>query len=144
VSAVDRNRRAELLAAADRASLLEVADACLAGTGQPQLGGPPEVGVVVMTVREPVESTRFHLGEVLVTRSEVEHRGRRGWSMRLGNDRPAALAAAICDAEAEASGPQLDRIDQLCRSTEQRMMAERAGEWDELEPTIVRFEEMGE
>jgi alpha-D-ribose 1-methylphosphonate 5-triphosphate synthase subunit PhnG len=121
-----------------------VADACLAASGPPQLVAPPEAGVVVMTVREPVESTRFHLGEVLVTSSTVEHRGQRGWSMRMGDDRAAALAAAICDAEAEAGGPQRGAIDELCRSTEARLAAERANEWADLAPTVVRFEEMGE
>lgn len=100
--------------------------------------------MVMMTVREPVEATRFHLGEVLVTRAEVEHRAARGWSMRMGDDPEAALAAAVCDAEIEADGPGRSAIEALCTDTEARLVAERAAEWSELAPTMVDFEEMTE
>ncbi len=93
--AIDRRRRSELLAIAEARSLLDLADACLEGTDVPELIAGPDVGMVVMTVREPVEATRFHLGEVLVTRAEVEHRGQRGWSMRMGDDRAGALRADL-------------------------------------------------
>ncbi|MEL6983815.1 MAG: phosphonate C-P lyase system protein PhnG [Actinomycetota bacterium] len=139
-----RARRCELLASADRQDLLDVADACLADVEPPSSVIGPEVGTVVLTVREPVETSRFQLADVLVTRSEVIHRGAPGWAMRLGDDRPAALAAAICDAESAAAGPASDRVDALCQTTEQRLAAERQQEWDQLRPTIVTFEEMGE
>lgn len=139
-----RARRCELLASADRQELLDVADACLADAEAPSSVVGPEVGTVVLTVREPVESSRFQLADVLVTRSEVIHRGVPGWAMRLGDDRPAALAAAICDAESVAAGPVGDRVEALCRSTEQRLARQRQEEWDQLRPTIVTFEEMGE
>ncbi len=141
---LNRARRAELLAAADLTPLLAVADRCLDDAGPPVFVSGPDVGMVMMTVREPVEATRFHLGEVLVTRSEVEHRGVRGWSMRMGDDKPGALAAAICDAEAAAGGDRTTEIDELCTATDARLAAERASEWQTLEPTIVRFEEMSE
>lgn len=137
-----RHRRTELLALADRAELLTLADHCLESADPPELLSGPEVGTVVLTVREPVESIRFHLGDVLVTRSEVQHRGARGWSMRMGSDRAACLAAAICDAEAEANGPGTNAIAELCHRTEQRLTFERQQEWAMLETTIVRFEEM--
>lgn len=139
-----RSQRAALLAAADVAPLLDVADRCLADAGPPVFVTGPDVGMVMMTVREPVEATRFHLGEVLVTRSEVEHRGTRGWSMRMGNDAAGAVAAAICDAEAAAGGSLLAEIDELCTATRSRLDGQRAAEWNSLEPTVVRFEEMGE
>ncbi|MGF1599488.1 MAG: phosphonate C-P lyase system protein PhnG [Acidimicrobiales bacterium] len=141
---LDRERRTELLAAADAEALVAVADACLEGADEPEIVTGPEVGMVVLTVREPVEATRFHLGEVLVTRAEVVHRGRRGWSMRMGEDRPGALAAAICDAEVEAGGPQAPAVDRLCGETDHGLADARTREWVDLAPTIVRFEEMGE
>lgn len=143
-AADERARRCELLAAADHQPLLEVADACLADVEPPQAVFGPEVGAVVLTVREPVEATRFQLADVLVTRSEVLHRGAQGWSMRMGDDRAGALAAAICDAEVEADGPGRARVDRLCRLTAERLDRARRREWDELRPTIVNFEEMGE
>ena len=135
-------RRSELLAASDRDALLDLADRCLEGEPEPALIVGPEVGTVVLTVREPVEATRLHLGDVLVTRSEVEHRGRRGWALRMGDDRAAALAAAICDAEASAAGPLAAEVDTLCRHTEAEVARARAAEWNELSPTIVEFQEM--
>lgn len=135
-------RRCELLASADRQQLLAVADACLDGQPAPEIILAPQVGSIVLTVREPVEATRFHLGDVLVTRAEVEHRGERGWSMLMGADEPAALAAAICAAEAQADGPAAQRIDELCAHTERTLNRERAAEWEELTPTIVSFKEL--
>jgi alpha-D-ribose 1-methylphosphonate 5-triphosphate synthase subunit PhnG len=129
-----RTRRAELLAATNRDDLVDLAERCL-------IAGP-DVGMVVLTAREPVESTRFHLGEVLVTRTEVGHRGERGWSMFMGDDRPASLAAAILDAEVAARGPLAAAVEDLCQATELALVARRAEEWAELEPTVVSFEEV--
>ncbi len=130
------------MAAAERPRLLEVADICLADAGPPVVISGPAVGMVMMTVREPVESTRFHLAEVLVTKAEVDHRGHRGWSMRMGDDRLAALAAAVCDAEAAADGRCKVFIDELCATTETKLERQRRAEWNDLQPTIVRFEEL--
>lgn len=139
---LSREQRTELLAAAPPEPLVALADACLASAGWPAIIRPPEVGMVMLTVREPVEHTRFHLAEVLVTQAELEHRGQRGWSMRLGDDTAAALAAAVCDAEVEASGPCAAQVEQLCRTTARRLAEERATEWAEIAPTIVAFEEL--
>lgn len=135
-------RRAELLAAAPASELVPLADRILDAGAEPSMLGEPEVGMVVLQVREPVASERFHLGEVLVARAEVELRGRQGWSMRLGDDHLAALAGAVCDAEAESGGPLAADVDTLCARTEaaEREAAER--EWAELAPTEVRFEEL--
>lgn len=100
-----RSSRAAMLAQADPEALADVADECLATAPSPEIHHGPDVGTVVLTVREPVETTRFHLGEVLVTRCQLEHRGVTAWAMRMGDDRAATLAAAICDAEVEADGP---------------------------------------
>lgn len=142
--AADRSReaRAELLARADRGEAIELADRCLDGTPEPRVLRGPEVGMVMLTVREPVEATRFHLGEVLVTTCEVEHRGSRGWVMRMGDDRHAALAAAVLDAEAVAGGPLADEVEALCSRTADCVARERAREWADVCPTIVDFEEM--
>ena len=134
--------RAAMLAQADPEALAGVADECLATAPSPEIHHGPDVGTVVLTVREPVETTRFHLGEVLVTRCQLEHRGVTAWAMRMGDDRAATLAAAICDAEAEADGPAADAVERLVAATRAHLDAERAEEWTELEPTIVAFEEM--
>ncbi len=138
-----RRRRAELLSAAEAAPLQALAERCLADGTQPEPMLGPDVGMVTLQVREPVEATRFLLGDVLATRCELRFRGARGWSMRLGDDRPTALAAAICDAEAEAGGPLRAEIEALCHRTEQEQAEARRREWEALAPTVVSFEEMG-
>ena len=134
--------RAELLAVAEAEDVVALAEACLAEFGDPVVLASPEVGLVVMQVREPVCSERFHLGEVVVTRAEVEIAGARGWAMRLGNDRVATLAAAVCDAVAAAGGALAADVDRLCAATERRRAERQAAEWDQIAPTIVSFEEL--
>ena len=141
-TANNRTRLGELLAASDPARLIDLAERALDAAGEPVLIRGPETGSLVMTVREPVESTRFQLGDVLVTHVELEHRGERGWAMRLGDDQIATLAAAICDAEAASHGPSRDEILALAGTTERELAAARRREWAELEPTTVAFEEM--
>ena len=137
-----RDRRTELLAVADRSALLDLADRCLARGPKPVIVSPPTTGMVLLEVREPVEHLRFHLGDVVVTRAEVAVHGARGWSMRLGDDRKATLAAAICDAEAEGGGSFTDRVVALCEETAAQQRRAQTEEWDELAPTEVSFEEL--
>jgi alpha-D-ribose 1-methylphosphonate 5-triphosphate synthase subunit PhnG len=135
-------RRAELLAATDAAPLVALAERCLEDGDDPVVVRGPEVGMVMLTVREPVARERFHLAEVLVTRAEVELDGVRGWSMRPGDDRVATLAAAVLDAEVEAGRPLAGAVLELCAVTERARAAADAAEWAELEPTAVAFEEL--
>lgn len=141
---LSRAERCELLATAPTQRLLDVADSCLDGAPPIDVVTGPEVGTVLMTVREPIEASRFHLGDVLVTRTTVDHRSARGWAMRMGDDRAGSLAAAICDAEVEAGGHNAAAVEALCRDVAEQHRAERAAEWQQLEGTVVRFEEMGE
>jgi alpha-D-ribose 1-methylphosphonate 5-triphosphate synthase subunit PhnG len=136
------NERAELLAVADAEVVVALAESCLAEFGDPVLLAPPEVGLVVMQVREPVCAERFHLGEVVVTRAEVEIAGARGWAMRLGDERVATLAAAVCDAVAAAGGTLAADVEQLCAATQRRRAEREVAEWDAIAPTIVAFEEL--
>lgn len=135
------DRRAELLARAPADAVVALAERCIADVEPTVLSGP-EVGMVMMTVREPVAQERFHLGEVLVTRAEVEVDGIRGWSMRMGDERLATLAAAVLDAEAAAGRPGAADVEELCRLTESLEQDAVDGEWDELGPTRVNFDEI--
>jgi alpha-D-ribose 1-methylphosphonate 5-triphosphate synthase subunit PhnG len=134
-------RRCELLALAGSAELAELADECLAGARVRVLVAP-QVGCVSTQVREPVAGHRFLLGDVLACRAEVELDGRRGWAMRLGEDRAAVLAAAVLDAAAGAGGPAAGRIAELCRRVARRERLALDREWAELAPTVVEFEEL--
>ena len=136
------SRRAELLAVADRHELVALAERCMATEPRPTVVVPPEVGTVVLEVRDPIAHDRFHLSEVLACRAEVVVEGGQGWAVRLGDDRLATLAAALCDAEVEADRALAREVDELCRRTEARVLSERAAEWAELAPTEVTFEEL--
>lgn len=139
---LDRTRRCELLAATPGPTLIALADQVIEDAGPPTVVLAPELGMTMVTVREPVEAIRFHVGEVLVCRAEVDHRGTSGWAMRMGEDRAATLAAALLDAEAAADGPHRAAIDDLCRTTERVLAEDRAREWAELAATTVHFEEL--
>lgn len=136
-----REWRSELLASANAHAIITVAQRCLE-SGDTRLVSEPTVGMVPVSVREPVVGERFILVDVLATRSEVDHRGQRGWAMRLGDDKEATVAAAICDAEAAANGPMTGEIDELCAQTDRLLAESSAAEWAELLPTEVHFEEL--
>ena len=137
-----RTRRSELLARADSEELTLLADELIADHGRPTVTLVPEIGLVMMQVREPVARQRFHLGEVVVTRAEVDWHGVTGWAMRIGTDRSATLAAALCDAAAEIDIRSQDRVDSLCAAVEERERARSDREWSELLTTRVAFEEL--
>lgn len=137
-----REQRCALLAEAERDELVDLADECLADNVAVRVLTGPLVGVVVAQVREPVLAERFLLGDVLACRAEVELAGQRGWSMRLGDDRAATLAAAVLDAEVEAVRPGADQVADLCHTVARRRAEREAAEWAEIAPTIVEFEEL--
>ncbi|MGW5644823.1 phosphonate C-P lyase system protein PhnG [Saccharopolyspora sp. NPDC003752] len=138
---MNREQRAALLAAAEPAEVIELADACLEAAPPPKVLVSPEVGCVSVQVREPIVRDRFLLGDVLACRAEVELDGARGWAMRLGDDRAAALAAAILDAAVE-SGRARAEVEALCARVAERQRLAEDTEWAELAPTIVEFEEL--
>lgn len=139
-----RERRCELLAAADAAALVALAERCVEDGAKVTVLAGPEVGVVALQVREPIVRERFHLGEVLVAQVEVDVDGSGGWAMRMGGDRVAALAAAILDAVAAAPGPHplAAQVEQLCDATEAALRAADEREWAQVAPTEVQFEEL--
>lgn len=139
-----RERRCELLAVATREEIAPVAERTLEAVGTERLSviHRPEVGMVMLQVREPVAGERFYLGEVLVTRCMVEIDGVGGWAMRGGEDRIAALAGAVLDAGAAIDPVIAAEVDRLCRGVEARVEDDRRAEWDEIAGTQVVFEEL--
>ncbi|MFD6160908.1 phosphonate C-P lyase system protein PhnG [Nocardia sp. NPDC060256] len=137
-----RERVAELLAAAPERDLVELADTCLADGVEFAVLTAPEVGSVAAQVREPIAHDRFFLGAVLACRAEVLLGGTRGWAMRMGDNRRATLAAAVCAAEVDAERPQRERVLGLCARVDADQRLAESGEWIQLAPTIVQFEEL--
>lgn len=142
---VTRNQRTELLARAESDDIRKLAEDFLSHRhihDELQIVYPPEVGMVMMQVREPVCKERFHLGEVVVTRAEVAVGSARGWAMRAGTDRETTLAAALLDACAEYSSELAEAVHELCRQAENRLALQEQQEWAELRATAVNFEEL--
>jgi alpha-D-ribose 1-methylphosphonate 5-triphosphate synthase subunit PhnG len=133
--------RAALLAQADRDALTQLAEEVLA-SAHFDLVHPPETGTILLEVREPVAEERFHVGEALVTRATVAVDGAHGWAMRLGDDREATLAAAICDAAMAVSHPLAERVRDLCHRTEVHRARQHLDEQSALAPTGIRFDEL--
>ena len=135
--------RAELLAAATPAELTDLAERLMtAGLQGLTVVKPPKTGMVVMQVREPVAEERFFLGEVLVTECTVDVDGALGWAMREGDDRVAALAAAVLDAVVAAAHPAAPEVEALCERVSARRDAARLAEWNEIAATVVEFEDL--
>lgn len=141
-AADDRTQRVQLLALAPSEPLGQLADELIGRFGPPSVVVPPETGVLTLQVREPACEERFILGEVVVTRCEVDWCGTAGWSMRLGTDRRAALAAAICDAAAMHDRSARHDVDRLCSAVADAHTAADEADWSELARTIVHFEEL--
>lgn len=127
---------------ADASAVIELSHACLADDSDVTITRPPVVGTVVAQVREPVAEERFILGDVLVTQAEVRRREVAGWTMRMGSDRLAALAAAICATEYLSDGPRATDVVALCEAGRAERARLRAAEWERLAASIVEFEEI--
>lgn len=139
---MDVETRASLLAESDRAEVIALADELIERFGTPEIILAPEPGLVSLEVREPVCRERFIVGDVLVTRAEVVIGGSEGWAARMGGDREATLAAAVCAAVADNGLIGTADVDDLCSRTA-LVLADRARrEWRDLAPTMVEFEEM--
>ncbi len=135
-----REERAALLAIAESDELVALADAVLARGGRLDILRSPRVGCVATQVVEPVVGERFLLGDVIACEAEVALDDVRGWAMRLGDERAAVLAAAVCDAAAQMDAAA--EVDALCARVAAREAERDAAEWAALAPTVVEFEEL--
>ncbi|WP_197373845.1 phosphonate C-P lyase system protein PhnG [Mycolicibacterium baixiangningiae] len=109
--------RFEALCAADAQTLEKLADEILAtAVAVSVTTGPESVSAPVRLAVPGCDDTTTVLGHVALTRCTVELAGVRGDGVRSGYDLPGAVAAAICDAECQRSGPHAHRVVELCRT----------------------------
>jgi alpha-D-ribose 1-methylphosphonate 5-triphosphate synthase subunit PhnG len=141
-SLFDRNRRSEILNMASSDELACWVDEFIDPTASIVLRRSPEVGMVMVQITEPVGNDNFYLGEVLVTRAEVEVAGYPGWAMRLGDDSVGALAGALLDAWATTSDDAANAVDLRCAMTLAQCWQREIEEWEMLRRTEVRFDEL--
>jgi alpha-D-ribose 1-methylphosphonate 5-triphosphate synthase subunit PhnG len=114
--------RYEALSFADGDDLERVADRILADGASVQVVAGPEVASAPVRLRIPGTSSTAVIGHVALTNCTVVLDGARGDGCRQGRDLPGAVAAAVCDAEAERRGEHGAVVDELAR----RALADRA------------------
>jgi len=94
---LDHGRLLDVLARADVARLMALAETLL-----PLLGAVEVVqsrtGLVMLPMRDTVQGTDFHLGEVLVAEAHLRATGGEGYGMIVGRDLERAMAMAVVDA----------------------------------------------
>jgi alpha-D-ribose 1-methylphosphonate 5-triphosphate synthase subunit PhnG len=102
----------------------------------------PRAGLVMYTVRDPFD-TPFHVGEVLVSESEVAMDGHLGYGAICGDEPERALLLAAVEA-AEGSGRAvvLGGIGEFIDRLEEKHAAEQARSSKLAAATQVRFESM--
>ena len=94
-------RRFGALAVAARDPLVALAERVLAHADVTVLAAPAAATMLV-ELTESVGGQPYHLCEVVVSEASVAVRGYRGDAVVVGADAERALAAAVCDAAAEA------------------------------------------
>jgi len=93
----DHGSLLNVLARADAARLMALAETLL-----PRLDAVEVVqsrtGLVMLPMRDTVQGTDFHLGEVLVAEAHLRIAGGEGYGMVVGRDLERAMAMAVVDA----------------------------------------------
>lgn len=106
--AFDHARLLDILARADADRLTALAEQVL-----PQLDAVEVVqsrtGLVMLPMRDTVQGTDFHLGEVLVAEAHIRAAGTEGYGMVVGRDLERAMAMAVVDAVAALGQTQVIR-----------------------------------
>jgi alpha-D-ribose 1-methylphosphonate 5-triphosphate synthase subunit PhnG len=114
------DERYATLAVADRDRLVGLAEEILGSVGDVELLSVPEPATMLVELTGPVRREPFQLCEVVVSEASVSLVGHRGDGLVLGADTEGAVAAAVCDAAAEA-GIHRTAIEHLVADTVTRL-----------------------
>lgn len=93
----DHARFLETLARAEPARLKPFAETLLPHLGDVEVV-QSRTGLVMLPMRDTVQGTDFHLGEVLVAEAHLRAAGAEGYGMVVGRDLERAMAMALIDA----------------------------------------------
>lgn len=105
---------------------------------------PPQTGLIMAKARDCFD-TDFFLGEVLVTRAEVEYEGRLGRATLMGDHPTATLIAAMLETlNVENGVPYLEAAHTICSPAAQRMDERQEMETRWVASTRVHFQSMAE
>jgi phosphonate C-P lyase system protein PhnG len=104
----------------------------------------PQTGLIMAKVRDCFD-TDFYLGEVLVTRAEVEYRGRPGRATIVGDHPSACLIAAVLESLDMVNDIQyLEAAHSICAPAAQRLASQQEQESQLVAATRVDFYSMAE
>jgi alpha-D-ribose 1-methylphosphonate 5-triphosphate synthase subunit PhnG len=130
-----------ICAFADSARLESLAEKAAAGLKIILLKGP-EKTLVFLQCREPVQGSRFYLGELLAAHCVVEIAGVRGAAVMMGDDLEKARAAAILDAAHTGNFPCFALVEAELIRLEEKRKQELAAEAEEVRKTQVSFQSL--
>jgi alpha-D-ribose 1-methylphosphonate 5-triphosphate synthase subunit PhnG len=92
-------RMLDIPARADADRLAALAGALLSGLGAVEVV-QSRTGLVMLPMRDTVQGTDFHLGEVLAAEAHIRASGTEGYGMIVGRDLTRAMAMAVVDSAA--------------------------------------------
>jgi alpha-D-ribose 1-methylphosphonate 5-triphosphate synthase subunit PhnG len=138
---MDKLTLSRICAFAGSAQLESLAEKAAAGLKIILLKGP-EKTMVFLQSREPVQRSRFYLGELLAAHCLVEIAGVRGAAVMMGDDLEKARAAAILDAAHTGNFPCFVPVKEELLRLEERRKRELAEEAAEIRKTRVSFQSL--
>ncbi len=128
-----------VLARADPARLKALAERLLEELGDIRVI-TNRTGLVMVPMRDTVQNTDFHLGEVLVSEAHIaDATGRVGYGMVIGRDLERAMAMAVVDL-AMAAGQGRPQIEALLADEQNRLAALDDMRMRHVEATRVEME----
>lgn len=102
----------------------------------------PHTGLIMAKVRDCFD-TEFFLGEVLVTRAEVEYEGQLGQATLMGDLPSATLLAAVLEALClKGDAHYFESAHSICRPAMQRFAARQKQQVRLVAATRVNFQSM--
>ena len=99
-------------------------------------------GLVMTTMRETAQKSRFHLGEVLVTEAKVQVRGKLGLGIVAGEQDEAAFDLAVIDAAYNAALPETEAWAERLTAEADAIARRAAAEDARILETRVSFQTM--
>jgi alpha-D-ribose 1-methylphosphonate 5-triphosphate synthase subunit PhnG len=94
---VEKKRLSKILAKTDSATVAALADK-IRKTHDITVIKPPSKTLAMIKMREPVKSSLFYIGEIIVTEAVVLLDGAKGIAVSMGEDYDKALHMAVIDA----------------------------------------------
>ncbi|MCF4099278.1 phosphonate C-P lyase system protein PhnG [Maritalea mediterranea] len=126
------------LARGDDADIKQFAEQLLESMGEVEVINN-RTGLVMLPMRDTVEGTAFHLGEVLVAEAHIKALGQDGYGMKTGRDLEVAMAIAVIDAAWQA-GHEISTIDEFVNTQAEMIAANDNERMRAVEATRVNME----